>query len=524
MAELALVTPVIDSIHKKINMDKILDIKGMRKTFGPVVALDHVDMQVTRAKIHFIVGENGAGKSTMMKVLSGVYPYGSYEGQVVYEGKECKFHNLKQSENEGIVIIHQELALSPFLSIYENLFLGNERKKGLLIDWEQTYIDAKAVMAKVGVHEDLATPVNKLSVAKQQLLEIGKALSKNAKLLILDEPTSSLNEDDSSNLLKLLQNLKEQGVTIIMISHKLNEVMAIADEITIIRDGRTVERVDLLSNKVDVNYIVKCMVGRELTSMYPARVPKIGEPLLKVTDLTVKHAVFSDRVIIDNASLEVRHGEIVGLAGLVGSGRTELMLTIFGRSLSPNVHGTIWFDGKDVVFKSAKDAIAHQMIYVSEDRKDLGLVLIQTIKNNSTYSALPWLSKFSLIDKYKEIEESEKYRTALRIKTPHIDQIVGNLSGGNQQKVVLARCLMAHPKLLIIDEPTRGIDVGAKNEIYKIMNDFVAQGNSIIMISSELPEVLGMTDRVYVMDKGRIKGELKTSEASQESIMKLAVA
>ncbi len=514
----------IDLTNKKAAMDKILDIKGMRKTFGPVVALDCVDMQVTRAKIHFIVGENGAGKSTMMKVLSGVYPYGSYEGQVMYEGKECKFKTLKESENEGIVIIHQELALSPYLSIYENLFLGNERKKGFLIDWEQTYIDAKAVMAKVGVQEDLATPVNKLSVAKQQLLEIGKALSKNAKLLILDEPTSSLNEDDSSNLLRLLLSLKEQGVTIIMISHKLNEVMAIADEITIIRDGLTVERVDLLTHKVDINYIVKCMVGRELTSMYPARERHVGEPILKLTNLTVKHPVFSDRVIINNASMEVRRGEIVGLAGLVGSGRTELMLTVFGRSLSPNVEGDIWFDGQNVVFKSAKEAIAHQMIYVSEDRKDLGLILIQTIKNNSTYSSLPRLSHFNLIDKYKEIEEAEKYRTALRIKTPNIDQVVGNLSGGNQQKVVLARCLMAQPKLLIIDEPTRGIDVGAKNEIYKIMNDFVSKGNSIIMISSELPEVLGMTDRVYVMDKGRIKGELKTSEASQEAIMKLAVA
>jgi len=505
-------------------MDHILDIKGVRKTFGSVVALDCVDMQVCRAKIHFIVGENGAGKSTMMKVLSGVYPHGSYEGQVLYEGKECHFKSLKESENAGIVIIHQELALSPFLSIYENLFLGNERTKGWLIDWEKTYVDAKAVMQKVGVHEDLATSVNKLSVAKQQLLEIGKALSKNAKILILDEPTSSLNEEDSGNLLKLLLSLKEQGVTVIMISHKLNEVMAIADEITIIRDGKTVERVDLTTHKVDVNYVVKCMVGRELTSMYPSREPKIGELILKLSNLTVKHPVFHDRLIINGASMEVRRGEIVGLAGLVGSGRTELMLTVFGRSLSPNVQGEVWFDGKVVEFKSAKEAIENHMIYVSEDRKDLGLILIQTIKNNSTYSSLPRLSRFSVINKYKEIEEAEKYRVALRIKTPNIDEIVGNLSGGNQQKVVLARCLMAQPKLLIIDEPTRGIDVGAKNEIYKIMNDFVAQGNAIIMISSELPEILGMTDRLYVMDKGRIKGELQTSQASQESIMKLAIS
>ncbi len=505
-------------------MDAILDIKALRKTFGSVIALDKVDVQVGRAKIHFIVGENGAGKSTMMKVISGVYPHGSYDGQVFYNGKECKFHNLKESEKEGIVIIHQELALSPYLSIYENLFLGNERKKGMLIDWEQTYVDARAVMAKVGVKEDLATPVNKLSVAKQQLLEIGKALSKNAKVLILDEPTSSLNEEDSDNLLRLLVSLKAEGVTIIMISHKLNEVMAIADEITIIRDGETVERIDLHEQKIDVNYIVKGMVGRELTSMYPSRERNIGEPLLKLSNYTVKHPVFADRTIINNAEMVVKKGEIVGLAGLVGSGRTELMLSIFGRSLSPNVQGDVYFDGKSVDFRSAKEAIANQMIYVSEDRKELGLILIQTIKNNSTYSSLSRLSKHGVIDKYKEIAESEKYKVALRIKTPNIDQIVGNLSGGNQQKVVLARCLMAQPKLLIIDEPTRGIDVGAKNEIYKIMNDFVAQGNSIIMISSELPEVLGMTDRVYVMDKGRIKGELNTSDASQEAIMKLAVA
>ncbi len=505
-------------------MTIILDIKGVRKTFGPVVALDCVDMQISRAKIHFIVGENGAGKSTMMKVLSGVYPHGTYEGQVRYEGQECKFKSLKESEQAGIVIIHQELALSPYLSIYENLFLGNERKKGVLIDWEQTCVDARAVMQQVGVQEDLATPVNKLSLAKQQLLEIGKALAKNAKVLILDEPTSSLSEADSAHLLQLLRNLKAQGVAVIMISHKLNEVMAIADEITLIRDGRTVERVDMATQQVDVNYIVKAMVGRELTSMYPLRESQIGDPVLKIDNLTVRHAVFPERVIVDSASMVVRRGEIVGLAGLVGSGRTELMLTVFGRSLSPHVAGDIWFDGRTVAFKSAKEAIENHMIYVSEDRKDLGLILIQTIKNNSTYSSLPRLSRYNVIDKYQEIEEAEKYRKALRIKTPDIDQIVGNLSGGNQQKVVLARCLMAQPKLLIIDEPTRGIDVGAKNEIYKIMNDFVAQGNSIIMISSELPEVLGMTDRVYVMDKGRIKGQLETRQASQESIMQLAVA
>lgn len=505
-------------------MDTILNIKGLRKTFGSVVALDKVDVQVSRAKIHFIVGENGAGKSTMMKVMSGVYPYGSYEGQVFYDGVECKFNNIKESEKAGIVIIHQELALSPYLSIYENLFLGNERTKGLLIDWERTYQEAKTVLQKVGITEDLATPVNKISVAKQQLIEIAKALAKNAKVLILDEPTSSLNEEDSANLLKLLENLKAQGVTIIMISHKLNEVMAIADEITIIRDGQTIERVNLHEKKIDVNYIVKAMVGRELTSMYPERTRNIGELMFKLSDYSVKHPVFSERTIINNAQMEVRKGEIVGLAGLVGSGRTELMLSVFGRSMSPNISGTVQFDGEVVDFRSPKQAIANGMIYVSEDRKDLGLVLIQTIKNNSTYSSLPRLSKRGIINRYKEIAESERYKTALRIKTPSIDQVVGNLSGGNQQKVVLARCLMAQPKLLIIDEPTRGIDVGAKNEIYKIMNDFVAQGNSIIMISSELPEVLGMTDRIYVMDKGRIKGELATREASQEAIMKMAVA
>ncbi|GHA70538.1 xylose ABC transporter ATP-binding protein [Formosimonas limnophila] len=506
-------------------MDTILDIKGLRKTFGSVVALDKVDVHVTRANIHFIVGENGAGKSTMMKVISGVYPHGSYEGQVFYNGQECKFQNIRESEKAGIVIIHQELALSPYLSIYENLFLGNERKKGWLIDWDQTYIDAREVLAKVGITEDLATPVNKLSVAKQQLIEIAKALSKNAKVLILDEPTSSLNEEDSANLLELLKNLKKEGVTIIMISHKLNEVMSIADEITIIRDGETIEYINLHEKQIDVNYIVKGMVGRELTSMYPSRTPNIGQTMLKLSNYTVKHPIFADRTIINNAQMEVKAGEIVGLAGLVGSGRTELMLSIFGRSLSPDVVGDVEFDGKKVDFRSAKEAIANGMIYVSEDRKDLGLVLIQTIKNNASYSSLPLLSnKFGVVDDAEEFRQADAMRVAMRIKTPHLDQIVGNLSGGNQQKVVLARCLMAKPKLLIIDEPTRGIDVGAKNEIYKIMNDFVAQGNAIIMISSELPEVLGMTDRVYVMDKGRIKGEMATKDASQEAIMKLAVA
>lgn len=506
-------------------MDTILDIRGLRKTFGSVVALNKVNVQVTRAHIHFIVGENGAGKSTMMKVISGVYPHGSYEGEVLYNGQKCAFNTIKDSEKAGIVIIHQELALSPYLSIYENLFLGNERKKGWRIDWAQTIVDAKEVLAKVGLKEDLNTPVNKLSVAKQQLIEIAKALSKNAKVLILDEPTSSLNEADSANLLELLKKLKADGVTIIMISHKLNEVMAIADEITIIRDGETIERIDLHTHKIDVNYIVKGMVGRELTSMYPTREPKIGHTMLKLSDYTVKHPVFTDRLVINDAHIEVKAGEIVGLAGLVGSGRTELMLSIFGRSLSPYVSGEVEFEGKKVDFKSAKEAIANGMIYVSEDRKELGLILIQTIKNNASYSSLPALSnKFGVVDSVEEFKLAEALKVALRIKTPNIDQVVGNLSGGNQQKVVLARCLMAKPKLLIIDEPTRGIDVGAKNEIYKIMNDFVAKGNAIIMISSELPEVLGMTDRVYVMDKGRIKGEMATADASQETIMKLAVA
>ncbi len=341
----------------------------------------------------------------------------------------------------------------------------------------------------------------------------------------MDEPTSSLNEADSANLLELLKKLKADGVTIIMISHKLNEVMAIADEITIIRDGETIERIDLHTHKIDVNYIVKGMVGRELTSMYPTREPKIGHTMLKLSDYTVKHPVFSDRFVINRANIEVKSGEIVGLAGLVGSGRTELMLSIFGRSLSPYVSGEVEFEGKKVDFKSAKEAIANGMIYVSEDRKELGLILIQTIKNNASYSSLPALSnKFGVVDSVEEFKLAEALKVALRIKTPNIDQVVGNLSGGNQQKVVLARCLMAKPKLLIIDEPTRGIDVGAKNEIYKIMNDFVAKGNAIIMISSELPEVLGMTDRVYVMDKGRIKGEMATADANQEKIMKLAVA
>lgn len=506
-------------------MDSVLNIQGLRKTFGSVVALNHVDVQVTRAHIHFIVGENGAGKSTMMKIISGVYPHGSYEGEVHYNGQPTRFNSIKDSEQAGIVIIHQELALSPYLSIYENLFLGNERTQGWRIDWQKTIADARNILNKVGLTDDLNTPVNKLSVAKQQLIEIAKALSKNAKVLILDEPTSSLNEEDSAKLLSLLTKLKSEGVTIIMISHKLNEVMAIADEITIIRDGQTIDRVDLNQQTIDENYIVKGMVGRELTSMYPRRTPQIGATLLRMSHYSVQHPTDKQRSIISDAHIEVKHGEIVGLSGLVGSGRTELMLSLFGRSLSPHVQGEVEFGGQSIQFYSAKQAIANGMIYVSEDRKDLGLILIQTIKNNTSYSSLHRLSnKWGVIDATQEYLKAKDYAQALRIKAPNVEQVVGNLSGGNQQKVVLARCLMAQPKLLIIDEPTRGIDVGAKNEIYKIMNDFVAQGNAIIMISSELPEILGMTDRIYVMDKGRIKGELKTHEANQEAIMKLAIA
>ena len=498
----------------------LLEMKNITKTFPGVKALDNVNLQVEEGEIHALVGENGAGKSTLMNVLSGVYPYGSYEGDIIYNGEVCKFHDIKQSEAKGIVIIHQELALVPYMSIGENMFLGNERGKKAAIDWDETYGQAEKYMKEVGLSESSRTLIKDIGTGKQQLVEIAKALAKNAKLLILDEPTSSLNESDSKALLDLLLKFKKDGMTCIIISHKLNEVSYVADKITVIRDGSTIETLTKGVDDFSEDRIIKGMVGREIADRFPKRHNvKIGDVSMEVKNWTVYHPIYTERKVVDNVSIKIHKGEVVGISGLMGAGRTELAKSVFGRSYGSNISGTLLLDGKEVHLKSSRDAIAHKLAYVTEDRKGDGLILSNPIKTNTTLANMAGVSNGIVIDKDKEYAVAVEYKEKLRTKCPTVEQNVGNLSGGNQQKVLLAKWMFADPDVLILDEPTRGIDVGAKYEIYCIINDLVAAGKSVIMISSELPEVLGMSDRIYVMNEGKIVGELSQEEASQEKIM-----
>lgn len=495
-------------------------MKNITKTFPGVKALDNVNLQVEEGEIHALVGENGAGKSTLMNVLSGIYPYGTYEGDIIYNGEVCKFHKIKDSEEKGIVIIHQELALVPYMSIGENMFLGNERGRKNAINWDETYAEADKYLKMVGLSESSKTLIKEIGTGKQQLVEIAKALAKHAKLLILDEPTSSLNETDSKALLDLMLEFKKQGMTMIIITHKLNEVSYVSDKITVVRDGSTIETIDNSHQDVSEDRIIKGMVGREITDRFPKRENvAIGEINMEVSGWTVHHPLYPERKVVDNVSINVRKGEVVGIYGLMGAGRTELAMSIFGRTYGTGITGSLKINGKEVVLKNAHEAIENKLAYVTEDRKGNGLVLTQSIKVNTSLANMENVSNHKIIDKDKEYQVAEKYRQMLRTKCPTVEQKVGNLSGGNQQKVLLAKWMFTEPDVLILDEPTRGIDVGAKYEIYCIINDLVAAGKSVVMISSELPEVIGMSDRIYVMNAAKIVGEMKASDATQENIM-----
>jgi putative multiple sugar transport system ATP-binding protein len=498
----------------------LLEMKSITKTFPGVKALDNVNLRVEEGEIHALVGENGAGKSTLMNVLSGIYPYGTYEGDIIYNGEVCKFAKIKDSEEKGIVIIHQELALIPYMTIGENMFLGNERGKKAAIDWSETYGQADEYLRQVGLKESSRTLIKDIGVGKQQLVEIAKALAKHAKLLILDEPTASLNESDSQALLDLMLEFKKQGMTSIIISHKLNEISYVADKITVIRDGSTIETLDKAVDDINEDRIIKGMVGRDLTDRFPKRTEKqIGEINLEVKDWTVYHPLYTERKVVDRVSMNVRKGEVVGISGLMGAGRTELAMSIFGKSYGTNISGVLKIGGKEVELKNSREAIKNKLAYVTEDRKGNGLILSNPIKINTTLANLDSISARGVIDKDKEYQIAVEYKDKLNTKCPTVEQNVGNLSGGNQQKVLLAKWMFADPDVLILDEPTRGIDVGAKYEIYCIINSLVAEGKSVIMISSELPEVLGMCDRIYVMNEGKMVGELNAEEATQERIM-----
>jgi putative multiple sugar transport system ATP-binding protein len=504
--------------------DTILQMQDITKTFPGVKALQDVNLTVRRGEIHAICGENGAGKSTLMKVLSGVYPHGSYDGEITFEGEACHFSGIRDSEALGIVIIHQELALAQQLSIAENIFLGNEQSTRGLIDWNKTNHAAAQLLARVGLNENPVTPVLDLGVGKQQLVEIAKALSKKVRLLILDEPTAALNDEDSAHLLGLLRGLRDEGITCVIISHKLNEVMAIADRVTILRDGRTITTMDMSADEVSEDRIISGMVGRDLDHRFPPHEPRIGEEALRIEDWTVHSPTQHGRVVVRGANLVLRRGEIVGLAGLMGAGRTELAMSVFGRSYGTGISGRLIKDGREIQARSVREAIRHGIAYATEDRKRYGLNLIEDIKRNVSAAGLGKLARHGWVDENEEFRVAGEFRKSMNIKAPSVLSVTGKLSGGNQQKVVLSKWIFTDPDVLILDEPTRGIDVGAKYEIYTIINRLADEGKAVLVISSELPELLGLCDRIYTLSAGRITGEVPRAEATQEGLMTLMTA
>lgn len=502
--------------------DYILEMNGITKEFTGIKALDDVNFKVERGEIHCLIGENGAGKSTLMKVLSGVYPYGTYDGDIVFEGDVQRFNEINDSVKAGIAIIYQELALFPDLTVYENIFAGNEIRKGPFVDWNETIVQSVKMLEKVKLKVDPETLIKDLGVGKQQLVEIAKTLSKEVKLLILDEPTAALNENDSENLLELLKELRSQGITCIMISHKLKEVISIADKATILRDGKTIVTLDAHKGEISESVIIKNMVGREIADIYPKRLDhEFGDTVLELNNWSAYDSQLG-RHVVKKANVQLKQGEIIGIAGLMGSGRTELALSIFGNPKKYKVEGDMQVNGQNVQFKHTSDAIKAGIAYVTEDRKGNGLFLINDIKNNLTAAHLKGISQSGVLNLNEEVKVGSEYRKSLHIKTSSLELAVGKLSGGNQQKVSLGKWLFTGPKILILDEPTRGIDVGAKFEIYTIMNELIKQGMSIIMISSELNEIIGMSDRIYVMAEGSITGELSRENTTQEAIMELA--
>ncbi|MFD6426263.1 multiple monosaccharide ABC transporter ATP-binding protein [Streptomyces sp. NPDC060198] len=499
-------------------------MRSIVKTFPGVKALSEVTLSVARGEVHALCGENGAGKSTLMKVLSGVHPHGSYEGEIVFDGEPCRFKDIRASERRGIVIIHQELALVPYLSIAENIFLGNEPSRRGIIDWREALRRAAELLRRVGLDEHPETRVADIGVGKQQLVEIAKALAKDVRLLILDEPTAALNDEDSAKLLRLMGELKGQGITSIIISHKLNEIARIADSVTILRDGRSIETLDVKDPTTTEERIIRGMVGRDLDSRFPDRTPYEGaadtEPALEIRDWTVRHPLDRSRKVVDGVSVQVRRGEIVGIAGLMGAGRTELAMSVFGRSYGHYEQGSVLRDGREVRTRTVPEAIANGIAYVTEDRKHYGLDLGDTVSRNISLASLGSLARRGVVDGHDERKVAERYRQTMNIKTPNVLEPVGRLSGGNQQKVVLSKWILAGPDVLVLDEPTRGVDVGAKFEIYTVIDRLAAEGKAILFISSELPELLGMCDRIYTMAAGRLTGEVSREDATQEVLMR----
>ncbi|MGY4691343.1 multiple monosaccharide ABC transporter ATP-binding protein [Salibacterium sp. K-3] len=497
----------------------ILEMNNITKTFPGVTALEDVNIKVNKGEIHALVGENGAGKSTLMKVLSGVHPYGTYTGEIYFNNERSECKNINDSESHGIVIIHQELALIPELSVAENIFLGNEQCSRGIIHWNKTILKTRELLQRVGLYISPVEKIKNIGVGRQQLVEIAKAISKEVKLLILDEPTAALNEEDSENLLNLLLEFKNQGITCILISHKLKEVIKVSDKLTVLRDGQTIETLSLTENEVTENKIIQLMVGRDLSNIFPERKSAIGEKTFEIKNWNVFHPQQSERKILDDINLHVNKGEIVGIAGLMGAGRTELAMSLFGKAYGKKISGDMYIKGKSVHLRDVNAAIKHHLAYVSENRKEYGLILHDNVKHNLTLANLKKISKNNVTQEHVEYNAAVTLKNQMNIKASSVEQTVINLSGGNQQKVVLGKWLFTEPDILILDEPTRGIDVGAKYEIYKIINQLAEMGKSIIMISSELPELLGVCDRIYSLSNGRISGEVNQNEADQEILM-----
>ncbi len=500
----------------------LLQMKNITKEFPGVKALNNVNFNVTKQQIHALVGENGAGKSTLIKIICGVYTYGTYEGQIVFEGKERNFHSIRDVEKAGIACIHQELNLVPDLSVCENIFLNDKPSKFGIINFNEMYKRTKELLSNIGLDVDSENGVDpnekvkNLGIGQKQLVEIAKALSKEAKLLILDEPTSALTEAEVDILLNILEGLRKKGVTCIYISHRLDEVMRIADTITVLRDGQTIDTCD--RKKLDKDTMIKLMVGRDLKNLFP-RVPHERKDLsFEIKNYSVRHPDIPGKMLIENVSLKAYKGEILGISGLMGAGRTELFTSVFGAFSDP-AEGEVLIDGKKVNMNNPVDALNNGFFLLTEDRKKFGLNLIMSIRENTTLASLKKVSMLGVLDTNKAVFETNRYVKDIRIKTPNVEVQVNTLSGGNQQKVVIAKALMTKPKIVILDEPTRGIDVGAKYEIYKLMNELVEQGVTIIMISSEMEEILGMSDRILVMCNGRINGEFDITEATQEKLM-----
>lgn len=509
--------------HDSAAAAPLLALRGITKRFSGVAALEDVRLSVRAGEIHALCGENGAGKSTLMKVVSGVYPHpdhgGDYGGELCFDGEERRFAGIVDSEQLGIIIIHQELALVPQLSIAENLFLNHEPAHLGVIDRLGMHDRAVELLARVGLKESPQTPVGELGVGKQQLVEIAKALAKRVRLLILDEPTASLNEHDSDALLDLLLELKAQGIACILISHKLKEVTRVADGLTVLRDGRSILSLDCASEPISEARIIQAMVGRDLASRYPPRTPAIGELLFELEDWRAFHPTQTGREVVKGVDLTVRRGEIVGIAGLMGAGRTELAMSVFGRSYGRRISGTARLDGRAVDLSTVPKAIHAGLAYVTEDRKSLGLLLEESVAVNTSLAHLGGVSNWGVLEEAREHKVAQDFRRQLGTRCAGVAQQVMHLSGGNQQKVVLAKWLFAGPRLLILDEPTRGIDVGAKYEIYSLIAALAAKGCGILLISSEMPELLGMCDRLYVMNEGRMVAEFPAAGTTQEMIM-----